>query len=78
MDTEQQKKALLILMAVSDTVREMGEVPSGHIYAALTGKVDFQGFQGVIRTLKGAGLIKQNGDLLVWTGPTLEGAKNVR
>ena len=64
---------LNIIAAVAETIREAGEVPSGTIYAALTGKVTFEGYQGILRNLKGAGLVEEKNHLLRWVGPKIEG-----
>jgi hypothetical protein len=56
-------------MAVSETIREAGAVPSGHLYAALISKVDLEGYQRLIRTLENAQLVEKRGDMLRWIGP---------
>jgi hypothetical protein len=72
---EQTKAALGILLAVSETIREVGEAPSGIIYAALMDRVDMQGYTKMLNVLKGAGLIVETpAHLLRWVGP-LKGAK---
>lgn len=69
------RAGLQILLAVSETIREAGETPSGVIYAALAGRVSLEGYQSMLRTLKGAGLIEETpAHLLRWVGP-LKGAK---
>jgi hypothetical protein len=66
--------AFEILRAVADTIRELGEVPSSHLYARLTGTLSLQEYQQVITTLKNAGLVAESDahlHLLRWTGPAL-------
>ena len=58
--------ALNILKAVADTIRELGEVPAGHLYANLMGVMDLQQFDKIIGILVRAGVVKKRGDLLVW------------
>lgn len=70
---EQLQAGLRILHAVAETVREAGRVPSGTVYAALCGRVDLQGYQGLIRTLVNADLVKVENHELVWVGPRIEG-----
>lgn len=66
-------KGFDILCAVSETIREAGEVPSGPLYAQLCGRVTLEGYQSMLRTLKGAGLVEETaGHLLRWIGPKLE------
>lgn len=73
--SEQTKAALGILLAVSETIREAGEAPSGIIYTALMDRVDMQGYTKMLLILKGAGLIVETpAHLLRWVGP-LKGAK---
>lgn len=67
------KAAFAMTLAVAETIREAGEVPSGTIYAVLCGKVDLAGYQAMIRNLKAAGLVKEKSNLLTWVGPKLEG-----
>lgn len=74
--TKQQLKAgLSIVFAVAESIREVGECPSGPIYAALCGKVDMIGFEKIINTLVGAKLIEKRGVMLRWIGPTATATK---
>ena len=66
MTKEQLAAGLNVLMAVADAIRELGKVPSGHLYVMLMAKVDLQGYESIIRTLVNSGVIRQDGDLLVW------------
>jgi hypothetical protein len=64
------KAALLVLTAVAETIRELGSVPSGHLYATLMGRMDFEAYTKMLDTLKGAGLITESrSHELVWIGP---------
>jgi hypothetical protein len=62
------KAALGILGAVADTIRELGEVPSGHLYAHLMSKLSLEQYEQVIGVLKQAGLITESNHLLTWVG----------
>ena len=62
------KAALGILIAVADAIRELGEVPSGHLYAHLMSKLSLEQYEQVIATLKQAGLITESNHLLSWVG----------
>ena len=69
----QLNAALAITIATAEAVREARQIPSGTLYAMLMGKVDFEGYQGLLRTLSGAGLIQvMPSHMVVWTGPELE------
>ena len=62
------KAALGILRAVADAIRELGEVPSGHLYAHLMSKLSLEQYEQVIDVLKQAGLITESNHLLTWVG----------
>lgn len=82
MQTKLQEKtnlraALGMVLAVSETIRELGSVPSGHLYTLLMGVLDIENYQSIIRTIEGAGLIKVDGSYLItWIGPALEIKQN--
>jgi hypothetical protein len=64
------KAAFGILMAVADAIRELGEVPSGHLYANLMSKLTLEQYEQVIGLLKSTGLVSEsNAHLLTWLGP---------
>lgn len=60
-----------MLTAVSESIRKLGEVPSGHIYALLMDRVSLQGFEKMVAILKNAGLISESGHMLTWIGPRI-------
>ena len=70
MTKEQVRAGLEIVLAVSDAIRELGEVPSGHLYAHLMGKLSIDDYNKIISILVGAKLITNQGHLLRWVGPT--------
>jgi hypothetical protein len=63
---EQLTAGLNTLRALADTIRELGEVPSGHLYASVMGAIDLQGYQKAIALLVKSGIVRQCGDVLVW------------
>jgi hypothetical protein len=65
----QIRAALAMTIAVSETIRELGEVPAGTLYATLMSRVDLAGFEAMIRNLKNAGLVAEKASLLTWVGP---------
>jgi len=70
----QVRAGLAITLAVSEAIREAGTIPSGDLYAALCGKMSLEGYQAMLRTLKGAGLVAEDAShLLRWVGPRLAG-----
>jgi xanthine dehydrogenase iron-sulfur cluster and FAD-binding subunit A len=69
--TEQIKAAFQILAAVADAIRELKTVPSGEMYARLMGRMDLRTFTAIVDRLKGAGLVAESGDVLLWVGPEI-------
>ena len=68
----QLRAGLNVLIAVSESIRELGEVPSGTLYAALIGKVNYAGYEAILQTLTNAGLIQvMPSHMIRWVGPTL-------
>ncbi len=61
-----------VAAAVGDAIRELGEVPSGHLYAQLMGRLSFDSYNHIIGLLKQAGLVSEKHNLLTWIGPTKE------
>lgn len=64
--TNQLQAGLAALRAIADAVRELKQVPSGHIYAAVMGTMDINAYEKAIGLLCNSGVIRKNGDLLVW------------
>jgi hypothetical protein len=64
--------AIQTIMAIADAIRELKEVPSGHLYARVMGQLSLDQFQSVVDLLVRAGLVSESrGHLLTWTGPVL-------
>ena len=68
---EQVSAALQALAALAEAIRDLGEVPSGHLYAVvMSSGMSLATYQSMIDRLKGAGLIAVDGSHLIrWTGP---------
>lgn len=66
------RAGLAMTMAVAETIREAGEVPSGVLYAGLVGRLDIHAYNKLIGILKNSGLVEEKSHLLRWIGPTLE------
>ncbi len=62
----QLQAGLAALKAIADAVRELKQVPSGHIYAAVMGVMDINAYEKAVSMLCNAGVIRKAGDLLVW------------
>jgi len=66
---EQLSAAVGVIIAVGTAIRELGRVPSGHLYAGLMGQMDLRTFESVIETLKKAGLVEERNHELIWKEP---------
>lgn len=62
--------ALQIVRVVADAIRELGSVPSGHLYARVCGHFSLAQYQSILDTLVRAQLIKVENHLITWTGGT--------
>lgn len=56
-----------VVYAILSTVKEVGEAPSGHIYAAILDKVSYNQYSGIISGLVQAKLIKVSGHVISLT-----------
>jgi hypothetical protein len=64
---QKQKLAIEIVMAVAETIREAGEIPSGHLYAGLMEKgCTLAQYDNLIRTLIESGIVRKSGHMLKW------------
>jgi hypothetical protein len=60
---------LMACAAMAEAIRELGSVPSGHLYANVCGRMDQPTYERIIETLKRAGLVAEKNHLLTWVGP---------
>ena len=67
---EQVRAVTAVVLAVADTVRELGEVPSGVLYANLEGSLSLEHFNKVVGLLKESGCVEETNHVLKWTGPS--------
>lgn len=68
--TPQQKATLNAVKALADCIRELGSVPSGHLYATVMEYMSLEQYQAFVDALKGADLVREEpSHLLVWIGP---------
>ena len=65
---ERLTAAFNTIVAVANTIRELGQVSSGVLYAQLMGVMDLETFTALIRTLKNTGLVTEENYLLTWVG----------
>lgn len=68
--------AVKIAVAVADTIRELGEIPAGTLYAVLMTRMSHHDFEQLMGILVSAGLVKRSAShLLTWIGPAAEAAQ---
>ena len=63
---DQIKASLGVLKAIADTIKELKEVPSGHLYAGVMNTLSLEEYNTVIGILKRAGLVTEVNYLLKW------------
>ena len=70
--TDQQRATLEVVRTVADAIRDLGAVPSGHLYARMMGYVSLETYTSIIDVLKQAGLVSERNYLLTWVGPRVK------
>lgn len=69
---DELKAGVAMIAAVAEAIRELGSVPSGHLYARLQGKVTLEGYNKLIDILKNAKMVEEKNHLLTWIGPEIK------
>lgn len=64
-----EQAALEIIKTVAEAIRELGSVPSGHLYARVMGYLSLDAYTRIVETLKRTGLVEEHGHLLTWVEP---------
>jgi hypothetical protein len=65
--TQTHQAAIEVLKVVASTIKELGSVPSGVLYAHLAGYFDLNTYTSIIDTLVSAGVIKKEANhMLTW------------
>jgi len=65
---EQIVGALNTVVALGQAIKELKEVPSGHLYAHVCGHMSLESYEAAIRMLTKAGLIKVENHLITYIG----------
>jgi hypothetical protein len=68
MDAKTVASAVAVAKAVAETIKELGSVPSGHLYARLMDRMSLETYNSIIDMLTKAGLIKVENFLITWIG----------
>jgi hypothetical protein len=63
-----RQAAVQIVLSVADAIKDLGSVPSGHLYAHLMGQMTLDDYNFIIGTLKEAGVVEETNYLLTWKG----------
>lgn len=61
--------ALQMAAAVGEAVRDLGSVPSGHLYARLMGTLSLEQYEVIVGALVKARLVERSNHVLTWIGP---------
>jgi hypothetical protein len=68
--TSEALAAVRVAHAIAESIRELGEIPSGHLYARLMGIMDLRQYEQFIDVLIDARLVEREpSHLLRWIGP---------
>lgn len=65
---EQVNAYIQIVKAIAETIKELGSVPSGHLYAMVMSKMDIHMYNNIITLLKKNGFITEEYHVLTWIG----------
>ena len=71
LEVEARKRCLPhagVLVLMGRVISEVGEIPSGHLYARLMDRMDLSAYEGAVRLLVKLGLVERSGDVLKWKG----------
>jgi hypothetical protein len=60
--------ALTICKIIADAIKELGSIPSGHLYARIQTHLTLEQYRQAVETLKGSGLVEEKNDVLIWKG----------
>ncbi len=64
--TNELKAGFKALQALAEAIRELKQIPSGLLYARVMNYMDINAYEKAISLLCNSGVIRKNGDLLVW------------
>ena len=60
------KAGINTIKVMADAVKELGHVPSGHLYAMVMGKLSLEAYERILGILTNAGLIEVKGNEIFW------------
>jgi hypothetical protein len=65
---EEVVAAVKTVTAVADAIKELGSVPSGHLYARVMGHLSLSSYTAVLDVLTRAGCISISNNVITWKG----------
>ena len=68
MEESTQQSTIRIVAAIAEAIRDLGSVPSGHLYARVMGILSLDQYNQVIGILKKQGLVTESHYELTWIG----------
>lgn len=54
---------------LAEAIRDLGRVPSGHLYARVMGHLSMEAYNSAISILKMSDLVEERSHELIWIGP---------
>ena len=66
--TENIQSALKVMVAAVEAIKDAGQIPSGHLYAAMMGTLSQSSYDAMLRQILRTGLVRQDGDVLIYVG----------
>lgn len=66
---EQVKSVLAVVQALAEAIRELGSVPSGHLYAMVMSHMSLDDYNHSIAVLRSSGVVRESNHVLTWVGP---------
>lgn len=74
-DKQQIATGVNATLAIAEAIRELKQVPAGHLYARLVSVMSLEQFNALVRILVNAGLVRHDeSHLLTWIGPAAQPA----
>ena len=65
---EKMKAAVQIMKAVAESIKEVGSIPSGHLYAQLMGKMSLGSYEKMICAMQRMQIIRVEDHLITYAG----------
>lgn len=64
----QQEAVKRTVLAILDSIKDLKEVPSGHLYASVMHVLSLESYNQIIYILKASGKVRESGNLLTYVG----------